>query len=158
MYLLGSLCTWLPLSLFTHYNHPMSPLALVTGAAHRLGKVFALALARQGFDIVLHYHQSSDAALQTQAELESVGSHVLLAQADLADPAQIQSLVSKLDSLEVLVNSAAFMPSGNVNALTIENWDTALDLNLRAPFLLAQECSKKMTGSGLIVNITDVGA
>ena len=155
---MGSLCTWLPLSLFTHYNHPMSPLALVTGAAQRLGKVFALALARQGFDIVLHYHQSSDAALQTQAELESVGSRVLLAQADLTDPAQIQSLVSKLDSLQVLVNSAAFMPSGNVNALTIENWDTALDLNLRAPFLLAQECSKNMTGSGLIVNISDVGA
>jgi NAD(P)-dependent dehydrogenase (short-subunit alcohol dehydrogenase family) len=50
------------------------------------------------------------------------------------------------------------MPSGDVNALTIENWDTALDLNLRAPFLLAQECSRKMTGGGLIVNITDVGA
>lgn len=50
------------------------------------------------------------------------------------------------------------MPGGNVDALTIENWDTALDLNLRAPFLLAQECAKKMTDGGLIVNITDVGA
>jgi pteridine reductase len=50
------------------------------------------------------------------------------------------------------------MPNGNVDALTIENWDTALDLNLRAPFLLARECSRKMTGGGLIVNITDVGA
>jgi NAD(P)-dependent dehydrogenase (short-subunit alcohol dehydrogenase family) len=50
------------------------------------------------------------------------------------------------------------MPSGNVNALTLENWDTSLDLNLRAPFLLAQECAKKMTDGGLIVNITDVGA
>jgi pteridine reductase len=40
----------------------------------------------------------------------------------------------------------------------MENWDTALDLNLRAPFLLAQECAKKMTDGGLIVNITDVGA
>ena len=155
---MGSLCTWLPLSLFTHYNRPMSPLALVTGAAQRLGKVFALTLARQGFDIVLHYHQSSDAAFQTQAELESVGSRVLLSRADLTDPAQIQSLVSRFDSLQVLVNSAAFMPSGNVSGLTIENWDTALDLNLRAPFLLAQECSRKMTGSGLIVNISDVGA
>jgi pteridine reductase len=50
------------------------------------------------------------------------------------------------------------MPSGNVDALTLENWDTAMDLNLRAPFLLAQECAKKMTTGGLIVNITDVGA
>ena len=133
-------------------------LALVTGAAHRLGKVFALTLARYGFDLVLHYHQSLDAARQTKAEVESVGRRVILSQADLTDPTQIQPLVSTLDSLKVLVNSAAFMPSGNVDSLTMENWDTALDLNLRAPFLLAQECAKKMTDGGLIVNITDVGA
>lgn len=136
----------------------MSPLALVTGAAHRLGKAFALTLARQGFDIVLHYHQSIDAALQTQAEVESVGRRVILSRADLTEPHEIQSLISTLDALEVLVNSAAFMPGGNVDALTIENWDTSLDLNLRAPFLLSQECAKKMTDGGLIVNITDVGA
>lgn len=136
----------------------MSPLALVTGAAHRLGKVFALTLARQGFDIVLHYHQSSEAARQTQVEIESLGRNAFLTRADLTDPAQIQSLVSSLDSLTIVVNSAAFMPSGNVEALTIETWDTTLDLNLRAPFFLAQECAKKMTNGGLIVNITDVGA
>jgi pteridine reductase len=138
----------------------MSPLALVTGAAHRLGKVFALTLARHGFDIVLHYHQASDAALQTKAELESVGSRVTLAQADLTNPAEINSLISNLReaSLNVLINSAAFMPQGNVDLLSLENWDTSLDLNLRAPFLLAQECAKKMTDGGLIVNITDVGA
>lgn len=136
----------------------MSTLALVTGAAHRLGKVFALTLARHGFDIVLHYHQASDAALQTKAELEAVGSRVTLAQADLTDPAQIQALVSSLQPVGILVNSAAFMPSGNVDRLTLEDWDTSLDLNLRAPFLLAQECAKKMTASGLIVNITDIGA
>jgi pteridine reductase len=83
---------------------------------------------------------------------------VTLAQADLTDPGQIQSLVLDLNTLDVLVNSAAFMPSGNVSLLTIENWDKSLDLNLRAPFLLAQECARKMTSGGLIVNITDVGA
>ena len=135
----------------------MSPLALVTGAAHRLGKAFALTLARHGFDIALHYHHSLDAALQTRAEIESVGRSVTFAQADLTDPAQISSLLSKIDSLQVLVNSAAFMPSGNVDALSLENWDASLDLNLRAPFLLAREASQKMTEGGLIVNITDVG-
>src|SRR5215207_1307967 len=136
----------------------MSSLALVTGAAHRLGKVFALTLAQQGFDILLHYHQSLDEALQTKAEIESVGRRVILSQADLTDAVQISSFLSKIDSLNVLVNSAAFMPSGNVDMLSIDNWDTSLDLNLRAPFLLAQEAAKKMTDGGLIVNITDVGA
>ena len=136
----------------------MSPLALVTGAAHRLGKAFALTLASAGYDIVLHYHSSSDEALQTKLEIESLSRSVTLAQTDLTQPSEINSLLSKIESLDVLVNSAAFMPSGNVDALSLENWDTSLDLNLRAPFLLAQECAKKMTDGGLIVNITDVGA
>jgi pteridine reductase len=136
----------------------MSPLALVTGGAHRLGKTFALTLARLGYDIILHYHSAKDEALQTKTELESLRRRITLAPADLTDPAQIHSLVSNLESLDVLVNSAAFMPGGNVDALSIENWDIALDLNLRAPFLLAQSVSKKMTDGGLVVNITDVGA
>ena len=136
----------------------MSPIALVTGAAHRLGKVFALTLARQGFDIVLHYQHSQEAALETKAEIESTGRRVTLAQADLTNPIEIQSLVSSPESLRVLVNSAAYMPSGNVEVLSLENWDQSLDLNLRAPFLLAQEASQKMTEGGLIVNISDVGA
>ena len=136
----------------------MPNIALVTGAAHRLGKTFALTLAHLEYDIILHYHSAEDEAHQTRTELESLGSRVTLAQADLTDPEQIRSLVAKTESLDVLVNSAAFMPSGNVDALSIENWDTSLDLNLRAPFLLAQSVSEKMTEGGLIVNITDVGA
>jgi NAD(P)-dependent dehydrogenase (short-subunit alcohol dehydrogenase family) len=136
----------------------MAPLALVTGAAHRLGKVFALTLARQGFDILLHYHHAEEDALQTKKEIEAIGRSGLLLQADLTDPSQITSLLSKIESLNVLVNSAAFMPGGNVELLSIENWDTSLDLNLRAPFLLAQEGAKKMPPGSLIVNITDVGA
>jgi pteridine reductase len=50
------------------------------------------------------------------------------------------------------------MPGGNLHSLSIENWDASLDLNLRAPFLLARECANKMSEGGLIVNITDVGA
>jgi pteridine reductase len=136
----------------------MAPLALVTGAAHRLGKVFALTLARLGFDILLHYHHSEEDALQAKAEIESIGRNAILAQADLTDPVQITVLLSNIETLNVLVNSAAFMPAGNTDLLSLENWDTSIDLNLRAPFLLAQEASKKMTAGGLIVNITDVGA
>lgn len=136
----------------------MSPLALVTGAAHRLGKEFALTLARLGFDIVLHYHEATDEAAQTKVEIESIGRGVTLVQADLTQPVELLSLISTLDSLHVLVNSAAYMPAGNVDLLSLEDWDTSLDLNLRAPFLLAREASKKMPEGGLIVNITDVGA
>ncbi|HSL31418.1 MAG TPA: SDR family oxidoreductase [Anaerolineales bacterium] len=136
----------------------MAPLALVTGGAHRLGKVFALTLAQHGFDLILHYHRSLDDAQQTQTEIESLGRRVRLSPADLTDPGQVRSLVSSLDSLHVLVNSAALMSGRGFDALTLDDWDTSLDLNLRAPFLLSQECARKMTEGGLIVNITDVGA
>jgi pteridine reductase len=89
---------------------------------------------------------------------------VHLVKADLTQPDQIQSLFLELDfilhssSFILLVNSAAIMPVGNPRELELQDWDSALDLNLRAPFLLAQQAAKRMTAGGLIVNITDVGA
>ena len=136
----------------------MAPVALVTGAAHRLGKTFALRLASLGYDLFLHYHAAEAEALQTQAEIESLGRRVTVVRADLTDTTQLQSLISQIESLDVLINSAAYLPGGNVETLSVENWDLSLDLNLRAPFLLAQSISKKMANPGLIVNITDVGA
>lgn len=144
----------------------MPSLALVTGAARRLGKAFALTLARLGYDIVLHYNSSSEEALQTQSEIESLSRNVFPIQADLTQPDGIDALIARLDSIlrasslafSVLVNSAAFMPAENLETLSLETWDSTLDLNLRAPFLLAQACAPKMTTGGLIVNISDVGA
>ena len=141
-------------------------LALVTGGAHRLGKAFALTLANMGYDLLLHYHSAEEQAQQTKSELESLDVKVHLFKADLTQPDQIQSLFSILDSdsdfqlstFNLLVNSAAIMPVGNPRELELQDWDSALDLNLRAPFLLAQEAAKRMTDGGLIVNITDIGA
>jgi len=140
------------------------PLALVTGGAHRLGKAFALTLAHMGYDLFIHYHSAEDDAQQTQHEIKSLGVKVRLFKADLTQLDQIQSLFSTLDSdfrlssFNLLVNSAAIMPVGNPRELELQDWDSALDLNLRAPFLLAQEAAKRITTSGLIVNITDIGA
>ncbi len=140
------------------YNCAMSPLALVTGGAHRLGKAFALTLARNGYDIVLHYHAAEDDALQTKLEVEALKRHCSLAQADLTDPAQLQQLLSTFRSLNVLVNSAAVMAAENIISFPLADWDAALDLNLRAPFLLAQACAPKMPPGSSIINISDMGA
>ncbi len=73
------------------------PLALVTGGAHRLGKAFALTLARMGYDLFLQYHSAGEQAQNTKAELEAIGAHVHLFKADLIQPDQIQSLFSQVD-------------------------------------------------------------
>lgn len=139
------------------------PLALVTGAAHRIGRAIAFALARQGFAIGLHYHRSRDAAEDTASLLAETGVPVYLLPADLIDPAAVDDLfarVAKLPhSLGVLVNSAGVMPRGDLRDLPVEEWDAVLALNLRAPWLCARAAARLMEpGGGVIVNISDSGA
>ncbi len=138
------------------------PLALVTGAAHRLGRAFALSLARQGYAVLLHYHQGMQDAYDTAEEIRALDRPVFLQPADLTQPEEIAALFGLIDDLphplKVLVNSAAVMERADVPSLTVEAWDATLDLNLRAPFLLAQAAAQRMTEGGLIVNVTDVAA
>src|SRR5512135_1026693 len=138
------------------------PLALVTGAAHRIGKAFVLALARNGFAVLLHYRNSGEKAVNTATEICTLGMPVFLSQADLSKPDEIAALFAQVDKiphpLKVLVNSAAIIPSADPRTMTVEDWDATLDLNLRAPFLCAREAAARMKDGGLIVNVTDVGA
>ena len=137
-------------------------LALVTGSAQRLGKAFALSLARMGYAIALHYRGSVTEAEDTAKEIRTRGVDCLPIRADLTDPKKIDFLFSLVDEmklpLKVVVNSAAVMPVGKPGELELRDWDSALDLNLRAPFLVSQQAAKRMTAGGLIVNITDIGA
>jgi NAD(P)-dependent dehydrogenase (short-subunit alcohol dehydrogenase family) len=138
------------------------PLALVTGGAQRLGKAFALTLARMGYSIALHYRSSVTEAAQTVKEIRALGVDCLEIRADLTVPQKVDFLFSLVDEfhapLKILVNSAAVIPVGSPRDMELYDWDSALDLNLRAPFLLTQHAAQRMTAGGLIVNISDVGA
>lgn len=138
------------------------PLALITGSAHRLGKAFALSLARMGYSIALHHRGSVTEADETTKEIRTLGVECLPIRADLTIPEKVDFLFSLVDefhaSLKVVVNSAAIMPVGSPRELELNDWDSALDLNLRAPFLIAQQAAKRMSGGGLIVNISDIGS
>ena len=143
------------------------PLAIVTGAAHRLGRVFAVALARQRYAVLLHYHKSIQQAQKTADEIRVLGVPVFPLQADLTDEAGIEQLFSTVDAaldspdvgpLSVLVNSAALMRRADPRSLSATEFDATLALNLRAPFLCAQRAFARMDSGGLIVNITDMTA
>ena len=136
-------------------------LALVTGAAQRLGRIFALTLAQRGYAILLHYHRSAEAATSTADEIRALGVPVYPVEADLTDSLQIQELFSKVDSLNlplrVLINSAARMKHADLRIISAEDWDATLNLNLRAPFQLAQRAAERMQEGSLIINVTDAG-
>jgi NAD(P)-dependent dehydrogenase (short-subunit alcohol dehydrogenase family) len=141
---------------------PPPPLALVTGAAHRLGRAIALGLAQRGYAIGLHYNQSGQAAQSTAAELEAQGIPVVRLQANLRQPAEIDGLFEQIAAtpypLQVLVNSAGVMPRQDLLTLDPAEWDATLTLNLRAPWLMARGAAKLMKTGGAIINISDAGA
>jgi pteridine reductase len=140
----------------------LEPLAIVTGAAHRLGRAFTSTLARSGHAILLHFWNSEDDARTTAEQVKQLGVPAYLCRADLAQPGGIQELFAEVDRTghvpRVLVNSAGIMHAGDPRTLTIQEWDQTLNLNLRAPFLCAREAALRMKDGGLIVNVTDVGA
>ncbi len=148
---------------------PAFPLGIVTGGAHRLGRAFALTLAYQGFGVLVHYHRASKAAEQTVEDIRSFRVPAYFFEADLLDPRQIEAMFNYVDSLlaapdsqisqlAVLVNSAARLTREGVMELSFEDWDTTMNLNLRAPYFCAQNAAKRMKHGGLIVNVSDIGA
>ena len=137
-------------------------LGLVTGAARRLGRAFAITLAHEGYAVGLHYRSSAEEARQTADELSDLGSPVFLLRADLTDSASLTQLFDQLDGipypLKVLVNSAGRFGPGDPRELTSQEWDAILDLNVRAAFFCSQKAAERMSTGGLIVNIGDIAA
>lgn len=137
--------------------------ALVTGSGHRVGRELALALARRGMRVAVHYHSSDDSAADTVAQIGEIGGAAMAFRADLAHPTAPERLISEVvgafGSLDVLVNSAAIMKRIPVGTVTYEDWDSTLNLNLRAPFFLSQAAAPHLRKSrGVIVNIADLAA
>ncbi|HEY6008568.1 MAG TPA: SDR family oxidoreductase [Geobacteraceae bacterium] len=135
--------------------------ALVTGAAVRLGREIALALAGRGVKIALHYGSSTAAALATAAEIRALGVEVEPLPADLraagAAAGLVERAVARFGRLDILVNSAAVFLPGELADTTEENWDLHLDVNLKAPFFLCRAFARQLgaTGEGAIVSIAD---
>lgn len=138
------------------------PVALVTGAAHRVGRALAVGMARSGHDIALHYHSSASKVESAVQEIAAAGGRSTLFQADLTSPAApgqlVRDVVESLGRLDVVVNSASVMIRMPVGNVTAEDWDSVLNLNLRAPFLIAQEAARHLPDGASIINIADLAA
>lgn len=135
--------------------------ALVTGAGRRIGRELALEAARAGYDVVVHHRASGQDAKAVAAEIRGLGRRAACLQADLADEAQSSGLVTRanaaLGHLTLLVNNASVFEDDRIGSLDRARWDAHLDVNLRAPIILAQAFADQLaTGAtGLIVNILD---
>lgn len=136
--------------------------ALVTGAARRVGRAIALAMAGRGADVVIHYKSSASEAHETVEAVERLGRRAVAIQADLAEPDQVEALADRAigacGKVDVLVNSAAIFRRTPLEHLTLKDWEQFLRINLTAPFLLARRLGLLMRrqGAGKIINVADV--
>lgn len=137
------------------------PVALVTGAARRLGRTIALDLAAHGFDIALHYGRSRDEAEGAAAEARGCGATAELFCADLADEAACRALVpavaARMGRLDAVVNNAAAFAYDNAESFGYAAMESHLRANTGAPVLLAQALHALQDGDqrGCVVNLLD---
>ena len=141
--------------------------ALVTGSAHRVGRAIALELAGRGVHILVHYHRAEPAQVRdTVQEIKSLGVDAFAVSADLSMTDGIDTVFDALDEhfdrLDIVVNSAAVFQQRDLLAVSLDDWDLTMAVNLRAPFLITQRAARKMAANpqpgGAIVNICDAGA
>jgi pteridine reductase len=133
---------------------------LITGAALRIGRSLALAVAQAGGDVVLHYGKSRKEAESLREEIEAAGRKAFILQADLADPVQAAGLISRAREhapLFALVNNASIFEPLGWEDTSLEQWNLAMMVNLTAPFLLSQAFARSLEpdGQGRIVNLID---
>ena len=143
---------------------PDRPVALVTGAAKRIGATIARRLHADGYDLALHYRSSKAEMDALVAELESTRAGSTLAlQAELAEFDRLPELVAKtvghFGRLDGLVNNASAYYATPIGEATPSQWDELFASNARAPFFLAQAAAPHLARQrGAIVNIVDIYA
>jgi NAD(P)-dependent dehydrogenase (short-subunit alcohol dehydrogenase family) len=139
----------------------MKGAALVTGAAKRIGRAIALALADDGYDVAVHYGASKADAEAVVAAIEAKGRCAVALAADLSQETETQNLIGAaakaLGPVTCLVNNASRFERDEALSVSRASWDAHLETNLRAPFVLMQEFARLLPADrhGAIVNLVD---
>ena len=134
---------------------------LITGAATRVGKAIALHFAERGWNIALHYFQSSSKAKKLKKIIEQNWVKVALIKADLKNSKQTESIVplarKKLGTIDCLINNAALFEKDDIANFRTKSWNDHLNINLLAPTILTKQFAKQASKKNIsnIINIID---
>jgi len=136
--------------------------AFVTGAAKRIGRGLALALAEAGADVAISYRGSEAEALATVADLQAFGGRALAVRCDLREESSVAEAVAAavegLGGLDVLVNNAGAFETAPLEKISVAEWDAMFEVNTRGPFLVAKAAHPHLKAArGRIVNIGSLG-
>jgi 3-oxoacyl-[acyl-carrier protein] reductase/pteridine reductase len=136
--------------------------ALVTGAAKRIGRAIALALAENGANVAITYLGSQSDSEETVRSLAALDVDAFSVRCDLRDPLSIEQMVAavadEFGQIDLLVNNAGIFESEALENISVEQWDAMFTTNTRAPFLVAKAAYPHLRAAkGRIVNIGSLG-
>lgn len=136
--------------------------AFITGAAKRLGRASALALAQAGADIAITFQHSARDAQHTVIDIGGHGVRALALRCDVTDPKSVKTAVKEvareLGGINILVNNAANYETAEFDKLTVRQWDAIFASNTRGPFLVSQAALKWLRErKGKIINMGSLG-
>jgi 3-oxoacyl-[acyl-carrier protein] reductase len=143
----------------------VKPAALVTGAATGIGRSAAIALAKSGYDVVVNYSRSEDAAKMTAREAEAAGAKTLLCRADVSDDTAVRAMLAAIENefgrLDVLINNAGTtvgVEPKNFDEMTVEAWNRVFSVNVLGVFLVVRAAAPllKKSPNGCIVNTCSI--
>ncbi|HEV7673306.1 MAG TPA: SDR family oxidoreductase [Candidatus Angelobacter sp.] len=134
----------------------------ITGAARRLGKAVALAMAQAGANVAFTYLSSETEAGQTLEQLAGFPQRTLAVRCDLREEKEVQQTVSQVlerfAQIDLLINNAGVFETASIEAITAEQWDEVFAVNVRAPFLVSQSCIPALRSThGRIINMGSLG-
>ncbi len=135
--------------------------ALITGAAKRIGRAMALDLAKDGWNIAVHCHESIGEAQELVDEMRRLGRKAVAIEGDLAGRETPKKLIKKakgtLGPLTLLINNASRFEPDELASVTMSDWDTDQAVNLRAPVFLSQAFAAQLPAKeqGNIINLID---
>jgi NAD(P)-dependent dehydrogenase (short-subunit alcohol dehydrogenase family) len=138
--------------------------ALITGSSDRVGRIIALTLSAKGAKVAIHYYSNEDKALDTQREIERLGSKSMILCSDISQRKDWMDMVNKIKDrwgrIDILVNNAAIFYPTPFFEITDDQWDHFMDTNLRGTFYGCQIIGELMYRKklGKIINIADVSA
>ena len=133
---------------------------LITGAGRGVGAHSAKAFAAGGANVCVNFAHSADAANKVVADIESCGGNAFSCKADIADAAQIESMVdaclTQFGAIDILVNNAGLNIDGPFLDMSESDWDRVYEVNLKGPFLVSQAVARHMVAGngGVIVNVS----
>jgi glucose 1-dehydrogenase len=127
--------------------------ALVTGGNSGIGRAIALALGKAGANVVINYVVKPEEAEEVAAEIRSTGQSAMTYRADVSDEAQVQAMfaaaVREFGTLDILANNAGIERNAPFHEMTVAQWDTVMNVNLRGAFLCSREAVREFLRRGV---------